>query len=221
MKKHERAQEVLRRLRKIYKRQADTFVQWSNPLELLIATVLSAQCTDKRVNIVTKKLFRKYKTSADYANASLRTLQTEIYSITFYKSKSRYLKGIGKMLIKQFHGTVPKTVSELIQLPGVAYKTAHLMTAKAFGQSTGIAVDTHVRRIAPRLGFTQHHNPEKIKADLQKLYKSPDYLDVNEFFIMHGRAICKPRSQCSDCPLNDICPFTRKKSGKNLQLMHN
>lgn len=214
MTKKQRLQEVLKRLRKLHKRQPDTFVTWSNPLELVVGTVLSAQCTDKRVNIVTKHLFAKYKTPQDYARARLTTLQKEIGSVTFYKSKSRYLKGIGTLLVEQFNGQVPRTREELLLLPGVSYKTANLIMAKAYGEHTGIAVDTHVKRLAPRLGLTTHTDPNKISADLEKIADKADYLDVNEYMIMHGRAICKPKPLCGECVLNDICPSAFKIPAK-------
>lgn len=207
MNKKERAAEILKRLRKTYQRKPDSFVQWSTPLELVVGTVLSAQCTDKRVNMVTKELFQKYRTPEEYAKANLQELQKEIGSITFYKSKAKYLKGIGKLLVDRHNSTVPKTFAELIQLPGVAKKTATLIMAKAYGKHTGIAVDTHVKRVAPRLGLTPHTDPDKISLDLEKLYPEEDYLDVNEFMILHGRATCAPRiPKCQECPLQDICP---------------
>lgn len=205
-----RAQESLRRLRNTYSRAPDTFVKWKNPLELVIATVLSAQCTDKRVNVITKCLFKKYRTASDYAKAVPRVLEGEIYSAGFYKSKARYLKGIGIILQEKFKGRVPRRLEDLLTLPGVSYKSAHLVMAKAFGTITGIAVDTHVKRVAPRLGLTKHRDPNKIANDLEKIYTPKDYLDVNEYFIMHGRAICKPRPLCETCVVNDICPFGKK-----------
>lgn len=211
MNNRERIQEVLFRLRAEYgdrrKRQGE-FIHWSTPLELVIGTVLSAQCTDARVNIVTKKLFKKYQTAADYANAPLEELQQAIGSVTFYKSKSKYLQGIGQLLVDRHHGEVPHNLEELMELPGVAKKTASLIMAKAFGQYLGVAVDTHVKRVAPRLGFTDYTNPDKISHDLEELLpQGPDWLDINEYLIMHGRAICAPRKpKCGECPLQDICP---------------
>ncbi len=210
MKQRERARKILKRLKRTY-RVRGPFVVWGNPLELLIGTVLSAQCTDVRVNIVTKKLFKKYKTANDYARAKLPQLEKEIYSTGFYKTKARYLKGIGQALQERCGGNVPNRFEDLLTLPGVARKSANLIMAKAFGIPTGIAVDTHVFRVAPRLGLTKGKTPDAMARDLEKLYQPKDYLDVNEYMIMHGRAICAPRKpKCPSCVLNDICPSAKK-----------
>lgn len=199
------AGEILKRLKKEYPERGP-FVEWSTPLELVVGTMLSAQCTDVRVNAVTKALFKKYKTAKDYARANLRTLEKEIYSTGFYKSKARYLKGIGERIEKNFGGRVPATFESLLTLPGVSHKSAHLVMAKAFGKFTGIAVDTHVYRVAPRLGLTKAKNRDTMASDLEKLFPAKEYLNVNECFIMHGRAICKSRPMCGDCVLRNICP---------------
>ncbi len=212
MTKHEQYKEVLKRLRKSYTRQSDTFVEWSNPLQLVVATVLSAQCTDKRVSVVTKELFKKYKTAKDYANADLEVLKKEIYSTGFYNSKSTYLKGIGVRLLEAYDGEVPKIFNDLLTLPGVSRKTAHLVMEKGFGIPTGVAVDTHVRRIAPRLGWIKEkENTKIIERDLNKLIDPKDYLDANEFLIMLGRDLCIRKPKCVTCPLNDICPTGKKR----------
>ncbi len=208
MTKQERADIVLERLRRRYPKRGP-FVQWSNPLELVIATVLSAQCTDKKVNEVTMKLFQIYRTAADYANAPIAELERAIFSTGFYRTKARYLKGIGQMLVAKWNGEVPQTLEDLLLLPGVARKTAYLVLAKAFGKQVGIAVDTHVRRVAPRLGLSQSQNPNTISADLMELYAPKDYLTVNEVLIMHGRATCMPKPKCAECPLRDVCPSAK------------
>ncbi len=205
MEQKDRAKKILSILKKTYKERGP-FVAWSNPLELVIGTVLSAQCTDKRVNETTKTLFKKYKTARDYADADIRTLEKEIYSIGFYRSKAKYLKGIGKILSEKYGGGVPDTLEALLELPGVSSKTAHLIMAKAFGKLTGIAVDTHVKRVAPRLGFTKEKTPEKIGRDLEKIFPSKHWLEVNEYFILHGRAICKGKPRCPECPVKELCP---------------
>ncbi len=210
MQKKERAREILKRLKRIYPVRGP-FVVWSNPVELLIGTVLSAQCTDRRVNMVTKTLFKKYKTAKDYADAKISDLQKIIYSTGFYKTKAKYLKGIGQALVERYNGEVPNRFEELLTLPGVARKTANLVMAKAFGMPTGIAVDTHVLRVAPRLGLTKAKNTNAIARDLEGLYAPKDYLAVNEYMIMHGRAICAPRKpKCPSCVLKNICPSARK-----------
>jgi len=213
MTQHQRGKEILRRLKKTYQHRGE-FVQWSNPLELLIGTILSAQCTDKRVNIVTKKLFKKYRTARAYARADLKTLERQIFSTGFYKSKARYLKGTGARLVEQYGGEVPNSFDDLITLPGVSDKTAHLIMAKVFHTPTGVAVDTHVQRLAPRLGLTRHTQPKKIGQDLDRLFVSRDYLDVNEYFIMHGRALCVRLPKCTQCPLIDICPTGKKNTAQ-------
>ncbi len=204
------ATKILKQLREHYTKEKNDFILWTNPLELLIGTVLSAQCTDKKVNQVTRTLFQKYHTALDYQKADINTLEEEIYSIGFYKTKARYLKGIGTILVKRYGGEVPPTVQDLISLPGVSYKTAHLIMAKAFHKSTGVAVDTHVKRLAPRLGFTKHKTPQKIAHDLENLFDHNDYLDVNEYLILHGRSLCKGVPQCGSCFLSDMCPTARK-----------
>lgn len=203
----DRAREVLKRLKKAYPKPGP-FVSWSTPLELVVGTVLSAQCTDERVNRVTEKLFKKYKTAKEYANANLTELERDIYQTGFYKSKAKYLKGIGVFLIENFDGAVPHDFESLLKLPGVARKTAHIVMAKAFKRFTGVAVDTHVLRMAPRLGLTKQTEQEKIAKDLEKLFPKTEYLHVNEYLITHGRAVCVPRKpKCGECVLSDICPF--------------
>lgn len=206
MNKKERADEILRQLKKTYSHPGP-FVEWSNPLELVVGTVLSAQCTDERVNRVTEKLFKKYKTAEDYAKADVAELERDIYQTGFYKSKARYVKGIGRILSEKFGGEVPDDFEKLLMLPGVARKTAHIVMAKAFGKFTGIAVDTHVMRLAPRMGLTREKIQEKIAKDLEKLFPKKEYLQVNEYFITHGRAVCVPRKpKCGECAIRDICP---------------
>lgn len=186
-------------------------MRWGTPLQLLIATVLSAQCTDKKVNEVTHVLFKKYRTAKAYADAPIATLEQLVYSTGFYKSKAKHVKGIGQTLVEQFGGRVPKTREELLRLPGVSFKTANLIMGKAFGVPTGVAVDTHVNRVAPRLGLTEEKkSTEKKAADLEALFPPEDWLDVNEYMILHGRAVCKPaKPKCPECPLRDICPSAR------------
>lgn len=206
MNQKARAHEILERLKKAYP-QPGPFVLWSNPLELVVGTVLSAQCTDERVNRVTEKLFKKYRTAEEYSAADISELERDIYQTGFYKSKAKYLKGIGTLLVEKFEGVVPNDFDALLTFPGVARKTAHIVMAKAFGKFTGVAVDTHVMRLSPRLGLTKEKEPEKIARDLEKLFPREEYLHVNEYFITHGRAVCVPRKpRCAGCSLWDICP---------------
>lgn len=204
--KKKRAREALKRLRKAYP-ETGPFVLWSNPLELVVGTALSAQCTDERVNMVTRELFKKYKTAKDYAEADQATLEKEIYSTGFYRNKAKNLRGMGKMLVEEFGGKVPETLEGLLKLPGISNKTAYIVLAKAFGKMEGLAVDTHVFRLAPRLGWSTAKTSEKMSRELSELFPKRDYLDVNEYLITHGRAVCSPRKpKCDECVLADICP---------------
>ncbi len=199
------ALEALRRLKKAYP-VTGPFIEWSNPLELVVGTALSAQCTDERVNMVTKELFRKYKTARDYADADQGVLEKEIYSTGFFRNKAKHLRGMGKVFVERFGGEVPDTLDGLLSLPGISNKTAYIVLAKAFGKMEGLAVDTHVFRLVPRLGWSSAKTPEKMSRELGELFPKKDYLAVNEYLITHGRAICSPRnSKCDTCILADIC----------------
>jgi endonuclease-3 len=206
MTEKERVKELLKRLKKAYP-TTGPFVDWSTPLELVVGTVLSAQCTDERVNRVTKSLFAKYRTAEDYAGAKLPTLEGEIYSTGFYRNKAKHLKGLGKILVDRFGGSVPETLEELLLLPGVSNKTAYIVLAKAFGKNVGVPVDTHVFRVAPRLGLSDAKTADRMSQELGKLVQPKEYLRLNELFITHGRAVCVPRKpKCGECVLRDICP---------------
>lgn len=202
----DRAKILLRRLKETYSRPGP-FARWENPFQLAVVTMLSAQCTDERVDTVAKSLFQKYPTPLDIASAPVADLEKAIYSTGYYRSKARYLKGIGKRLIREFEGQVPETFEDLIRLPGISKKSACIIGAKAFGKFYGVAVDTHVARLAPRLGLTKSTNREMIAKDLERLFPSKEYLNVNEYFITHGRAVCIPRiPRCAHCVLREMCP---------------
>ncbi|NTW15519.1 MAG: endonuclease III [Candidatus Moranbacteria bacterium] len=208
--KKKRVREALKRLRKAYP-VTGPFVEWSNPLELVVGTALSAQCTDERVNIVTRELFKKYRSAKDYADADQGVLEKEIYSTGFYRNKAKNLRGMGRVLVEEFGGKVPETLDGLLKLPGISNKTAYIVLAKAFGKMEGLAVDTHVFRLAPRLGWSTAKTPERMSRELGELFPKGDYLDVNEYLITHGRAVCSPRSpKCGECVLADICPSAGK-----------
>ncbi|HJN85166.1 MAG TPA: endonuclease III [Patescibacteria group bacterium] len=216
MKLKDQYKEVLKRLRATYTKTPQSFLKFNNVLELTIATVLSAQCTDKAVNKVTLVLFAKYKTAEDYQHANMIELKQIIRSTGFYNSKARYLQGIGQKLVEEFDGEIPKDHNALMTLPGVSNKTANLVMAKGFGVNVGVAVDTHVRRLTPRLGWTQEtKNTSRIERDLNALIDQTDYLDVNEFLILHGRALCGRKPKCNECPLADVCPTGRKSLDKS------
>lgn len=210
--KKRRARAILRILKKTYTEPGE-FVNWTTPLELVVGTLLSAQCTDKRVNMVTKTLFKKYRTPKAYASASLDELEGAISSVTYFRSKARCIQSLGRMIMSDFGGHVPDTLDDLVKLPGIGYKSAHLVMSKVHAQHTGIAVDTHVKRVAPRLGLTRQKEPGKIARDLEALYPQKDYLQVNEYMIMHGRAICVPHTpKCSMCPVQKLCPYGQRVS---------
>lgn len=191
--------------------RAKTALHYSSPLEILIATILSAQCTDKRVNIVTKSLFKKYRTAEDYANADISELEQDIRSTGFYRNKAKNIKNAGRMMVEKFDSQVPNTMKEILELPGVARKTANIVLSNAYGVVEGIAVDTHVRRLSKRLGLTENKNPDKIEKDLMQIVPKSHWKRINNLLISHGRKICKARKpKCDSCILNKICPSAFK-----------
>lgn len=209
MDKREKILEIMRRLQKRYP-NVKTALNFNTPLDLLIATILSAQTTDVNVNKVTEKLFRKYKTASDYANVAEDELERDIRSINYYKNKAKYIKNLAKELIGRFNGEVPKRIDELITLPGVGRKTANIVLWNAYGINEGIAVDTHVKRISKLLGLTENTDPEKIERDLMEITPREYWGEITHLLIMLGREICKAKNpQHSKCPLNDICPSSK------------
>jgi endonuclease-3 len=178
-----------------------------DPLQLLVATILSAQCTDVRVNLVTPALFAKYPTAADFANARLPDLEKLIHSTGFFRNKAKNIQAAGKRLVTEFKGTVPKTMVELLSLPGVARKTANVVLGTAYGIASGIVVDTHVFRLSHRLGLTRAKTPEKVEQDLMKIVPQTDWIQFSHRLIHHGRKVCFARNpQCDRCSLNTVCP---------------
>jgi len=186
---------------------AKTALNYTNPLELLVATILSAQCTDKRVNIVTKTLFKKYRKAEDYANADLAELEEDIRPTGFYRNKARNVKKCCQILVERFNSKVPKTMDDMLELPGVARKTANIVLSNAYGVIEGVAVDTHVRRVAQRLGLSEHKDPNKIERDLMEIVPKTEWMRVTDLLIFHGRRICMARKpKCGVCVLNKLCP---------------
>lgn len=182
-------------------------LNYSNPLELLVATVLSAQSTDVQINRVTDKLFKKYRTVEDYASADLRELENDLYSTGFYKSKAKNIKTAAQMIVEKYNGEVPKTMEELISLPGVGRKTANIVLARAFGIVEGIAVDTHVKRVSRRLRLTKNSDPSKIEQDLISLARKEDLDSISMTLIYHGRKVCQAKKpKCRICIVKDLCP---------------
>ncbi len=177
------------------------------PLQLLVATILSAQCTDERVNIVTKTLFRKYKTAKDYANADPRVFEEEIKSTGFYRNKTKSIISMAQDLVDKHGGEVPQTMEELVSLHGVGRKTANVVLGNAFGIDEGIVVDTHVKRISDRLALTDKKDPDKIEQDLMQLVPKSDWTLWPHLLIHHGRAICQARApKCELCIISSLCP---------------
>lgn len=196
------------RLFKKYYPDAHCALHHSNPEELLVATILSAQCTDDRVNIVTKTLFKKYPTIKDYAKADIAELEQDIRSTGFYKNKAKSIKAMATIVSEKYKGKVPRTLEELVELPGVGRKTANVVLGNSFGIASGIVVDTHVTRLSNRLGLTKHKSDAvKIEKDLIKIVPEKDWIQFSHWLIVHGRQVCKARKpQCEVCFLQEICP---------------
>jgi endonuclease-3 len=200
------AKEIIERLREAYP-DSTISLRYENRLELLVAVVLSAQCTDERVNEVTGELFEKYQSAEDYAEASEEQLAEDIYGITFHNNKGGYLKGIGEQIAADHDGEVPDTMGELTDLPGVGRKTANVVLQHGHDIVEGIVVDTHVQRLARRLGLTEEKRPEVIEQDLLDIVPESAWQQWTHLFIDHGRAVCSARSAaCGECVLADICP---------------
>ena len=209
MNKRERAAELLKRLPAIYP-DAHCELVYSNPLELLVATILSAQCTDKRVNLVTPGLFRRCPTAADYAAISQEEMEGLIRSTGFYRNKSKNIRAMAAALLERLGGEVPSTVESLAALPGVGRKTANVVLGNAFSKNEGIVVDTHVSRLSQRLGLTKFTDPIRIEQDLIKLFPRSFWTDFSHCLIFHGRRRCPARKpDCAQCELNDICPSAK------------
>jgi endonuclease-3 len=182
-------------------------LNYTSPLELLVATILSAQCTDERVNVVTESLFKKYRKAEDYAKADLAELEREIRSTGFYRNKAKNIKNAGIMLVQRFNSHVPETMEQILELPGVARKTANIVLQNAYGVVEGIAVDTHVRRVAARLGLTGNEDPEKIEQDLMTIVPREKWMKITDLLIFLGRRVCTAKKPaCERCVLNKLCP---------------
>jgi len=208
-----RARVVIRRLKRAYP-GAKCSLNHSNPFELLIATILSAQCTDERVNLVTADLFRKYCQPEDYLKVPPRELEKDIQSTGFFRNKTKSIQGTAKLLTEQYHGKVPHTMDELLELPGVARKTANVVLGNAFDIHAGVVVDTHVTRLSHRLAFTQQKTAEKIELDLIEIVPKKDWVIFPHLMIYHGRKICKARTPlCAECTVEKQCPSSFLKTG--------
>ncbi len=200
---------VIRLLRKAYP-DAHCALNHSNALELLIATILSAQCTDERVNIVTATLFRKYRRAEDYYTVEVSELEKDIHSTGFFRNKAKNIQGATKLIVEEFNGEVPQIFEELLTLPGVARKTANVVMGNAFGIASGVVVDTHVTRLSNLLGFTDTENAVKIEQDLIPITPKKDWIMLPHLLISHGRAVCiARRPKCEVCVLESLCPGSK------------
>ncbi|HVA82896.1 MAG TPA: endonuclease III [Candidatus Aquilonibacter sp.] len=203
---------VMKRLMKHYGDQKETMLHFSNPTELVVATMLSPQCTDKQVNNVTKVLFKKYKKFNDYANADIKTLNKDLGGINFYKTKARHVRESANIVVKEFNGKVPRTIKELMTLPGVGRKVANVVLTNGFGITEGIAIDTHCITVANRLRLARTRRPERIEKDLMRKIPKRYWLYASNLFITLGRDTCKAsKKECFRCVLKDICPSSNAK----------
>ncbi|BAS55989.1 endonuclease III [Leptolyngbya boryana CZ1] len=204
--KKQRALEILARLKQLYP-EAPCTLDYETPVQLMVATILAAQCTDERVNTVTPALFRRFPDAAALAGADVSELETLVRSTGFYRNKAKNIQAACQMIMEKFGGEVPRSMKDLTSLPGVARKTANVVSAHAFGVNLGVTVDTHVKRLSYRFGLTKHTEPVKIEQDLMKLLPQPDWENWSIRLVYHGRAVCNARSpQCDRCVLVDICP---------------
>jgi endonuclease-3 len=204
--KKQRALEILVRLKRLYP-DAICSLDYETPVQLLIATILSAQCTDERVNKVTPELFRRFPDARAIAEADLSEIEELVKSTGFYRNKAKNIQGACRMIVTEFGGELPRSMEELLKLPGVARKTANVVLANAFGINAGVTVDTHVKRLSNRLGLTKQDDPKRIEQDLMKLLPQPDWENWSIRLIYHGRAVCMARNPaCDRCALADLCP---------------
>jgi endonuclease-3 len=202
----ENAEKIIRILTREYKVPRSA-LRFSNPLQVLVATMLSAQCTDIRVNMVTPALFRKYRSVKDFANADLKELEQIIRSTGFYHMKARHIIDSSKMIVNDFHSQVPDSMENLLKLPGVARKTANMVLSEGYGKLVGIVVDTHVTRLSYRLGLTKNREPVKIEQDLMKIFPKSNWRALSHFLVFHGRAVCTAKKpKCEFCSLRNLCP---------------
>ena len=204
--RQKRAESILDRLKAKFPK-ARIVLNYSNNWELVVAVVLSAQCTDKKVNEVTANLFKKYRTLDDYVRANRKDFQQMIRPTGFFRAKTDRVLAAAKMIKEKFGGQIPRTMQEILMIPGVARKTGNIVLGNAYGLTEGIAVDTHVMRVSQRLGLTAHKDPNKIEQDLMKLIPKEDWFKTTYLFIEHGRNICVAKApRCDACPVNDLCP---------------
>jgi endonuclease III len=205
-----RAEKIYSRLEAAYP-DAKCALDFTSPLQLLIATILSAQSTDRTVNTITPALFKKYKSAKDFARAKTPELEEMVHSTGFFRNKTKSIQGATRIIDERYHGEVPQTMEELLELPGVARKTANVVLGVAFGKAEGVVVDTHVQRLSRRLDFSKEERPDKIEEDLMKLFPRDRWIHLAHLLIHHGRAICDARRpKCAQCPIEDLCDSVDK-----------
>jgi endonuclease-3 len=213
-----RAVPILATLRRDYP-DAKCSLNFATPLELLVATILSAQCTDERVNLVTARLFKKYRGAQDYAGAPLEELEQDIKQTGFYRNKAKHIQAAAELIATRFGGEVPRAMADLLTLPGVARKTANVVQGNAFGIVEGVVVDTHVGRLARRMELTESEDPARVEQDLMATIPRPDWLDLSHIFIYHGRAVCQARKPlCHACHVARWCPTGAATNGTALEV---
>jgi endonuclease III len=216
MDEQQRIDTLIARLAAAYP-EATCSLDFQSPFELLVATILSAQCTDERVNMVTPSLFAKYRRPEEYLAVAAEELERDIHSTGFYRNKAKSIRGAAQLLIERYGGEMPRTMEEMLTLPGVARKTANVVLGTAYGIAEGIAVDTHVRRLSGRLGLTQHDDPVKIERDLMALVPCEQWIGFSHRLILHGRQVCHARRPaCDQCTLSDLCPSANVTQGTAL-----
>lgn len=205
-----RAQEIYRRLEKMYP-NAKCALHFANAFELMVATILSAQCTDKRVNMITPGLFKKYPSPQAFATASQTELEQDIYSTGFYRNKAKNIIAASQKIVKDFGGEIPDNMKDLLTFPGIARKSANVVLYVWYGKNEGVVVDTHVKRISNRLALTKNKTPEKIEKDLMEIYERKKWGPFAYYLVVHGRTLCMARNpQCAKCPLQPICPGSKE-----------
>ena len=208
------AKKIVEALKRRYP-DATCSLDFKTPFEMVVAVMLSAQCTDERVNKTTPDIFKKYSTPEDFANIDIELLEKLIHPCGFYKNKAKNIKACAKEIVKRFGGKVPQTMEELTSLPGVGRKSANVIMLEAFGKAKGIAVDTHCKRIANKMGLSKENEPEKIEQDLLKIFDKEDYKDINHLLVWHGRNTCIARNpKCEECPVRKMCDEYINKKGK-------
>ena len=208
------AKKIVEALKRRYP-DATCSLDFKTPFEMVVAVVLSAQCTDERVNKTTPDIFKKYSTPEDFANIDIELLEKLIHPCGFYKNKAKNIKACAQEIVKRFGGKVPQTMEELISLPGIGRKSANVIMLEVFGKAEGIAVDTHCKRIANKMGLSKENEPEKIEQDLLKIFDKEDYKDINHLLVWHGRNTCIARNpKCEECPVRKMCDEYINKKGK-------